>query len=79
MTPRAQNELALIKTELRNIIAELESIERGVRNDFQGIGNDICANSLKAVLDDRLYKAQRTLNNMNTSNVREEFKATHGG
>lgn len=32
--------------ELRLIVNELRDIERGVRNDFFGIGEDFCANCI---------------------------------
>ncbi|NMB33473.1 MAG: hypothetical protein GX992_04440 [Clostridium sp.] len=73
MKASAQTELYLIKQELGSIISELEGIENSIRNEFEGIGNDICANRLRAVLDDRLYKARKTLSNIDTSKVREGF------
>jgi len=79
MNANAQNELYAIKQELGNIISELESIESGIRYDFKGIGNDICANRLRSVLEDRLYKARSTLRNMDTLKVREEFQVAHSG
>ena len=38
------------RAEVRSIIRELESIERGVRRDFRGIGQDRCANCINAVI-----------------------------
>lgn len=38
------------RRELRSIIAELESIERGIRRDFTGIGEDKCANCVGRVV-----------------------------
>lgn len=77
MKASAQNELYSIKVELRYIIAELESIEQGIRCDFEGIGNDICADRLKLLLENKLYSARNALNNVDTSRVAEEYKVKH--
>jgi len=79
MSVNAQSEINNIKNELRSIISELESIERGVRNDFTGIGSDICATRLRGVLENKLYKARNALNNMDSTTVRKEFLAARGG
>jgi hypothetical protein len=69
----AQQELYSIKQELNSIISELEDIEWGVRHDFKNIGNNICADRIKATLNDKLYKARNALRNMDTSKVSEQF------
>lgn len=39
------------KKELRSIINELRSIESGVRYDFSGIGENLCANCIDKIAD----------------------------
>lgn len=39
------------RQELNQIIAELESIEYGLRVNFKGIGNDLCADCVSKVID----------------------------
>ncbi len=41
---------ANIASKLNSIIKELESIESGIRNDFQGIGNEKCADIISNVI-----------------------------
>lgn len=72
MDAKSANELYLIKQELNSIIRELEDIESGVRNNFKGIGNDKCANSINTVLNN-YKKVKRSLDNIDTSKVTEEF------
>ena len=37
------------RNELRSIITELRNIEAGVRRDFKGIGEDMCANCIDKI------------------------------
>ena len=39
------------RSELRSIIRELRSIEGGVRRDFNGVGQDMCANCVGRIAD----------------------------
>ncbi|HHX37266.1 MAG TPA: hypothetical protein GX717_04715 [Clostridiaceae bacterium] len=39
------------KAEMNSIVNELLNIESGVRNDFSGIGQDLCANCISKVAD----------------------------
>ena len=39
------------RSELRSIITELRNIEHGVRNDFTGVGQDMCANCVGRIAD----------------------------
>ena len=39
------------RNELRAIIRELRDIERGVRSDFTGIGQDMCSNCVGKIAD----------------------------
>lgn len=43
------------KTELRSIINELRSIESGVRNDFNGIGEQLCGDCIDKIADKYQY------------------------
>lgn len=38
------------RTEMRSIIIVLENLESGLRNDFRGIGQDLCASCLLSVI-----------------------------
>lgn len=78
MDSGARNELASIKRELNSIIGELESISRGVRNDFVGIGNDKCADCIDRVLN-QYYYVRRKLNNLDTSTVTDSYAQSHSG
>lgn len=74
MDANAQYELYLIKNELQGIIDELYSIAGGVGRDFEGIGNDKCANSI--IKTAKQYEiVKQKLNNMDLSVVTEEFAA----
>lgn len=68
MDQKAVNELNSIKSELRSIIRELDSIADGVRGDFKNIGNDKCANCIDNVKNE-YQNVLRTLNNINTSDL----------
>lgn len=66
MGANEQNELESIKRELQRIINELDSISRGVRKNFEGIGNERCASSISAIADDyRRLKRQLDRINLN--------------
>lgn len=39
------------RSELRSIIRELRDIENGVRRDFTGIGEQLCANCIDKIVD----------------------------
>ena len=39
------------RSELRSIIRELRAIEQGVRGDFTGMGQDMCANCVSKIAD----------------------------
>lgn len=78
MNAKAQNELYSIKTEFNSIIRELESIRDGIKRDFVGIGNDVCASRLTDVLNSH-YKARKSLNSVDISKVTEQYAAAQGG
>ena len=56
------------KNELQSIINELVAIEDGVRYDFQGIGQDNCADCLEVIIRKYRYVLNR-LNNVNTNRI----------
>lgn len=62
--------LSECKNELRSIIQELQSIEDGVRSDFTGVGQDLCADCIERVIM-RYKVVQRQLNNVNTNRLAE--------
>ncbi len=37
------------RAELRSIISEMRSIENGVRRDFSGIGENLCADCIEKI------------------------------
>jgi len=53
------------RNELRSIINELRDIELNVRNDFIGIGQDLCGNCIDRIADkyegvlNRLYRVNQ--------------------
>lgn len=56
-------ELASIKAELNAIIKEMEGISIGIRNNFKGIGNEKCSESIDSVIN-RFYQVRKVLNNI---------------
>jgi len=52
------------RAEMRAIIQNLENIAAGVRSDFDGIGQDMCANSIEAVASYYRHTVLRVLNGM---------------
>lgn len=72
MDSKSKNELDSIRQELNSIIAELESISKGVRKDFQNIGNDKCAASIDRALDN-YYRVKSKLDNIDTKTLTQEF------
>ena len=48
--------------ELRSIISELRDIEAGVRSDFDGIGEALCADSIGLLAEKYEYVQQRLKN-----------------
>lgn len=78
MDEYATRELYSIRGELQSIIQELEDISRGIERDFSGIGNKKCAECVNRVVSQ--YKtAKSKLDNIDTSDVTEEFLACTRG
>lgn len=49
MTASVKNEISLITDEMNSILKELYIVSNGVKKDFYGIGNEICAKSIEDV------------------------------
>lgn len=47
----ARQELSDIKAELQGIINELDLVAQGIREDFEGIGNERCATGIDKVAE----------------------------
>lgn len=50
------------RSELRSIINELKDIENGIRNDFDGIGEEYCADCVSKIAqkyENVLYRLNR--------------------
>lgn len=67
----AHEELYQIRQELQKIIDELDTVSRGVRSDFSGIGNATCASCITSCADH-----YRTLKKQLDAIVIEEPKQT---
>lgn len=76
MKKQSLNDLYYIKRELTSIIREMRSISIGVRNDFKGVGSDRCASCIDSVINN-CCKLQKTLNNLDTNAVTEQFANSH--
>ena len=74
MDVNSQYELYLIKSELNKIIEELYIIAGGVSRDFEGIGNDRCADCLLKVAS-HYENVKQKLNSMDMSTLSDEFAA----
>lgn len=61
MEESTSDELISIRKELKKIIAEIESIEDGIKTDFIGIGNEVCTARLENYLEKRLRPAKEYL------------------
>ena len=65
---RNSDKLNYAINELSSIIRELQSISNGVRNDFQGIGSEKCANVIDKV-NNEYVKALRKLKSIDASKL----------
>ncbi len=61
MKDSTSDELISIRKDLKKVIAEIESIEDGIKADFVGIGNEICRDRLENYLEKRLRPAKEYL------------------
>lgn len=74
MDSYSQNEIYEIKQELKNIVNELYDISNGIRKDFSGIGNDVCANRISNIA--QYYESVKAkLDKLDTTTVTAEFAA----
>jgi len=58
------------RRELQSIINELRDIEWGVRQDFTGIGEDLCGNCIDKIAD-KYDGVLRRLNNVDYNKIAE--------
>lgn len=58
------------RTELRSIISELNTIENGIRNEFDGIGEDYCADCIAAIAQ-KYENVLSRLNRVDTNRLAE--------
>ena len=72
MDASASAELENIIEELKSIISELQSISDGLRNDFEGIGTEVCAATIDTVTE-QYVNVKKKLENMDTTTVKEGF------
>lgn len=61
-----------IKSEIRSINRELSDCSSLLRNQFQGIGTDMCSDCLDDIISQLEYVITR-LNNIDTSSLTQEF------
>lgn len=78
MDAKASETLWQIKRELQSIINELDSISSGVRRDFSGIGNEVCADCITRVAN-HYRDVKRRLDTMDTNILSDEFISAQGG
>lgn len=74
MDPNVVNNVENLKKELQGIINELNSISYSVRTEFEGVGNNICAERL-SYLAACYSGVLNMLSNVNYDSLSEEFKA----
>lgn len=60
------------RAELRSIISEIDDIERGIRRDCNGVGEDLCGNCVKK-LGDKYRFVLSLLNNVDYNHLASWF------
>ena len=73
MDAATKKELNAIKAELSSIIAELEDISGGIRKDFAGIGQNVCADVLKRSISN-LKTGKKKLDKIDETKVADQSK-----
>ena len=69
---KVDSEIYSIQSELNQIVNELNNISAELKSNFNGIGEDKCANKISE--QSRKYKkAISALNNINTNKYREGY------
>ena len=76
MDAKSQNELYLIKRDLKKVINELYDVSNGIQKNFYNIGNDKAASCVSKVAD-KCQFVMKKLNNIDTSKVTKEFADAH--
>jgi|GEM_PF-2325605 hypothetical protein len=64
--------ISSLSSEMSSIIRELESIEAGLRANFEGIGSEVVSQRIRQFIED-VQRAQSSLNRVNPSNLSEAF------
>ncbi|GMK42095.1 hypothetical protein PCCS19_51540 [Paenibacillus sp. CCS19] len=64
--------ISSISSEMSSIIRELESIEAGLRSNFEGIGSEVVSQRIRQFIED-VQRAQSSLNRVNPSHLSEAF------
>ena len=67
--------LEACRGELQSIIRELRDIETGIRNDFSGIGQEMCANCVNQLIG-HYGRQLTTLNNVNQNRLADWILGT---
>ena len=67
----SQQQLNVIKQDLQSIIDELEDIARGIKKDFEGIGNEQCASVISEEAK-RYLEAKQKLDKIDIDKIKEE-------
>jgi len=67
----SQQQLNAIKKDLQSIINELEDIAKGIKKDFEGIGNELCASAISAEVE-RYREAKQKLDKIDIEKIKEE-------
>ncbi len=68
MTEKGSQQLIGIRSELKQLILELEDLETQIRSGFRGVGSDRCADSIASVVS-RYSSALTTLNAVQASSL----------
>ena len=58
-----------VEAEIRAIIAELNNISNEIRNDFSGIGQEMCANCIYEVAEHYRRRVLPKLNQMERNRI----------
>ena len=77
MDSSARSSLNSIKSDLKSVITQLESIADGLRSaSFMNIGTDLCANKIDEAAT-RYRTVLNKLNNLDTSTVTKAYADAH--
>ncbi len=71
---QAKAEIADIRIQLNSLIRTMRNVADGVEHDFYGVGNEICARSIRDVAG----KYDTVLRVLNSINVSDAFERING-